>query len=113
MFGYVVLEDVIWAVLFVYFTVMIYEFLSNKSRIDTIWHPRMKFLVGSSWTMLIVFILGQTTIPHAFHVPNFYLWWGLVLLFAPSIFEFNRRPRLILKFLVVICYFIFLVLFMN
>ncbi len=106
--GFVSIEDVIWAIVFVYFVLMFYEYFVESRRNTTIWHSRMIYSVGFMWTLLLIFFFFYWFFPEFLEIPYFYLWVGTLTMFLPSIIEIIRRPNLLPKFLVTGSYFFFL-----
>lgn len=108
LFELVVIEDILWVFVLIYFVILFYEYFLDSHRDAQRWHPRMRFLVWLFVILFAVFVLLYLVFPRALYIPYFYFWASLMVLVIPSCMELFRRPRLLPKFLVAGAYFFFL-----
>lgn len=97
------IEDLIWAFLLSYFSILFYEHFLDKSR-DEKMSKNIKFLVFAWSLLLVIFFILLSLKPEVFHIPYFYFWGGIVFLLIPAVTFLFFFPKLINKFVKVAVY---------
>ncbi len=110
-FKYVAFEVILWAVFNVYFVIIFYEyFIENK--IKKVHTSRTNYFTVAVLAFFTLFVMCYFYTPQLFHIPYFYLWWGIILLLIPTVIRLYFRPDLLLDYLQVAAYF-FVVTFVS
>lgn len=91
-------EDFIWAFFLVYVIIIFYEHFLDKGKHELI-DRKMKYIIWPLVVVLIVFFTILSSKPELLVIKYFYLWFGTILLFLPSITFLSFFPRLFSKYI--------------
>jgi hypothetical protein len=105
--GYITIEGLFWSVLWIYLTILFYEYFTHHKIEHRLWHPRMKYAVIIALFALSAFALGLFWLPAALFIPYFYLWLGIVAIALPVLFEFSTDKRVFMTFAGTAAYFFY------
>jgi len=108
-FNYVPLEDWIWAVFYIYFIVIFYEYFLDKDVKVQAWHKNMKYLVMGLLIAFVLFLSALILNPKYLNIPYFYLTMGLTVILLPILLILLKFPKLTAKFFKTGAYFFYLV----
>lgn len=107
--GTMPVEDFIFGISFIYFIVMFYEHLLDKSD-KKIAEPRLKYFIAVLIFAFIIFLIAILNNPQILVIPYAYFFLGLLGGFVPLALLLIFFPKLIAKFTKVAVYFFFLTL---
>jgi hypothetical protein len=110
---YVAIEDVVFMVAWIFFTIMFYEHFLHHRMGEKIWNPRMKYAVIFLIIFLVVFAICVVNFPQALYIPYFYLILGCVAVLIPILIEAFDYPRILFTFFGTAAYFFIFTLYMN
>lgn len=108
LFNHVLIEDLIWGVVWIYFILMFYEYFLDQHVTKENYNKNMKYLIIILLSLLVLFFFFLLTSPTLLNIPYFYLTLGIIFIFLPLIFFILKFPRLITKFFKAGAYFFFL-----
>jgi hypothetical protein len=104
---YVSIEDVAWAVAWIFFTIMFYEHFLHHRVSEKLWNPRMKPIAIALILLTIIFALVAVNFSHLLYIPYFYLVMGCVAILIPVLVEAFEYPRILVTFLGTGAYFFY------
>jgi len=107
--GLIPIEDFIFGTLFVYATVMFYEYILDKGK-DNIMDKRLRLLIIPLTIIFLVFLLFILRSPSLLYIPYAYFWIGLLAGLLPLAAFLSFFPELFGKFIKAASYFFFLTL---
>lgn len=105
-FNTVPLEDLIWAFLLVYLTVIFYEHFLDHGEHKMV-DIRMKYFAYIVIPSFTIFLLLVFTNPTLLKVKYFYLKGGMTLILVPTIAFLMKFPKFVPKFLKTATYFFY------
>jgi len=111
-FSIVPVEDLLFAFLFTYLSVVFYEYFVDKGR-NHIIESRLHYLVWISIYVTALFSFAYYFFRGALILPYAYLITGIIFLFAPLVYIFLKYPRLLRKYIPVFLYFLLISIFFE
>ena len=108
LFGYVMIDDLVWAFLYVYLVAIFYEYFLDEKCTPKLYYPRLKYLFIGTLFILGIFIFLYNSKPSLLQIDYFYLKVGVVLGLIPIILLLLNFPKLYAKFFKTAAYFFFL-----
>ena len=104
----ITVEVLIWAILYVYFIIIFYEYFLDKHIKKENYTKNIKYLIIIVLVLLGLFFAIFITNPSYLKIPYFYLIFGTILGFLPLVFVLLKFPKLYSKFFKTTAYFFFL-----
>lgn len=108
-FGTMPVEDFVFGISFIYFIIMFYEYLLDKSK-HQIADTRLKYFVVPLIGAFIIFLIVLLSNRDLLNIPYAYFWLGFLGGLVPLVSLLSFFPKLISKFIKVGSYFFFLTL---
>jgi len=108
LFGNVMIEDIIFTVLYLYLVAMFYEVFLDKPHKAKLADPKLKYLFIGSMVALTVFIFFYITNPRLLAIDFFYLKVGFVVGVIPIILVLLKFPSWFDALLKTTVYFFYL-----
>lgn len=105
--GYIIIEDLVWAVFWIYFTILFYEAFIHHRVEHKLWHPHMRYFIIIVFALLGIFAFLLSTYSSLLAIPYFYLYMGLTVMLLPVIFEFAYHKRVFMTFIGTGVYFFY------
>jgi hypothetical protein len=104
---HIIIEDVIWAVFWIYLTILFYEVFIHHRIEHAFWHPHMKYFAILAFAVVSLFALAITQFSSLLDIPYFYLWMGIIVMLLPVCFEYATHKRVFMTFLGTAVYFFY------
>ncbi|MCX6811067.1 MAG: hypothetical protein NTY30_05060 [Candidatus Berkelbacteria bacterium] len=111
LFGVVPIEVIFWAIMNFYAVIMYYEWFLDHHLKKELFGKNIKKL------LLLIGVLFSTFIALVFYFPNilnisyFYLWFGLLVIIFPILWELINHPGIVPRFIKAAAYFFYLTFF--
>lgn len=106
-FGFIVIENIIWAVLYLYLIVMFYESFFDKHKDTEYYRPRLKFAILFYFVLVTLTTLAYFFYPNLIHIDYFYFKFAFTLGLVPVCYMLIRHETLREKFFKTGLYFIY------
>lgn len=105
LFDYIMIDDLIWLFLWVYFVAMFYEAFLDKKVTPKLYKPNLKYLVILMFLALIAFVWAYFFSPTLLQVNFFYTKISILIGVIPIALILFKLPFLISRFIKVGTYF--------
>ncbi|MCK4588924.1 MAG: hypothetical protein KAT77_00650 [Nanoarchaeota archaeon] len=107
-FNHIIIEDLIWGIVWVYFILIFYEYFLDQHVTKKNYNKNLKYLIIFLLILSVLFFFFLIINPLLLHIPYFYLVMGILVILLPLIFVLFEFPVLLTKFLKTGAYFFFL-----
>lgn len=107
-FDFVNIEAVLWLIIWIYFTVLFYEYFFDKHVRPKLWYPNMKYLVLLVFSLFSVFLLFFLRFSSILErIPYSYLLMGFAAVVVPILLYLYNSPAQYQAFFKTQAYFLY------
>lgn len=99
LFGYIMIEDLIWLFLWIYFVAIFYESFIDKRQKAKLYKPNLKYAGIIGILLIVAFAIAYLFNPALLNIEFFYLKMGILAGVLPLLITLIKFPKLSGKFI--------------